>query len=63
MHQCERRVYAVMEVIEQSYKPMIELILQSAKESVTENKLSIIMKQIFIAIKYCQQRKLVHGFL
>jgi hypothetical protein len=52
-----------MEAIEQSYKPMIELILQSTKESVTENKLSIIMKQIFIAIRYCQQRKLVHGYL
>jgi hypothetical protein len=50
-----------MEAFEPNYKPMIELILGSATESVTENKLSIIMKQIFIAIKYCQQRKLVHG--
>jgi len=52
-----------MEAIEQDYKPIIELILQSNKDFVTENKLSIIIKQILIAIRYCQQRKMVHGYL
>jgi len=52
-----------MEAIEQDYKPIIELILQSNKDFVTENKLSIIIKQILIAIRYFQQRKMVHGYL